>query len=1037
MDKPAVPKFGSFRPLKRQDNAGKEADKTAQRDPSREARSDTGSVRNKLRVSDRDARKHVERQSARRSPLLQFDAGNVHDDAKDFFVDRRGDSKNVEFGSIHRGDIPHYRRTGRGFVIGSQSARINREDEIRGSVTFTDGHGSDEKRTSRVLSSRSVRLKDENLRYINASRGRRNDVDLADFIALPGSGRKLPDPDEPTNRDYRFGKDPPKSAGPIDDEDSSDVSDAGLQAPVLDENQERNAILSAKTKTDPQDVDAWLALSYHQRNFVQPGKLLLTTHERRILADLRITILEKALKKISTSAQNRDRVWMALQEEGSYIWEVSVVEKKWKVALQECPSSSELSIKHVNFVQHNPDSFEFENCKQAYLDCLALLQRHALDARNGSSTIATSLQLHVLIRFTTFLREADFTELAFAIWQVLLEFHFFMPSSLSDSSAEDRLARIEEFWESETPRIGESNARGWCQGQSSDRQISASKNAPSAHKSGSRAVTASKVDLWRRTYQCLPASADEEDTNDPYRFVMFSDLHDVLKLLTNKLPQTDLFNACMTFLDLPAVAAEEGDGVAVTKFNDSKIQRPIHDLYMEHVLEAVDVTQALPKTRNQQESAESLFERDAFASVPLSSPESNMDRSPSLPFAHRVIEMLAKIDNSPTLFAIYHIAFEVHISLQTASKTAKHHLFTRPSGFQVLNANAMAETHLKRTDKADKLWLSALQNRSKVPQGQEDAILVWHAAIHFHLHDRNESKALGYLATITSDPGTSQLFTECASMSAATLERVRQELITGFEKMYASGIFKRAILYVDCLALLCYIISTHDLAEALDVYDIYDTRLLEPQCRPAAELLAQYKADMINLHLDERRAFRLQGVENSLLSSLAASPENSRLLAAHHRVTAQDRIRQLLKQPQERQGSNALPIQTIFRIDCELDNAVKNLSGSNQHTVRAAFSNALLGVDSCVRNIPSVWFRWLLFEKAHTQSASDKKQREEATSNLKMVFMEGLKYIPWVKSWVTMGIVFLKDVVPEEELERICDLIVKRGLRVRVEYDDT
>jgi hypothetical protein len=516
---------------------------------------------------------------------------------------------------------------------------------------------------------------------------------------------------------------------------------------------------------------------------------------------------------------------------------------------------------------------------------------------------------------------------------------------------------------------------------------------------------------------------------------MFSDLREILKLLTNKLPQQELFNACMAFSNLPGLAAEENDSYALVKFNDSKIQKSTSDLYIERTLEAANTAQELPTTRHQQESAESSFERDAFASVPQSILQPTLYQKQSLPFAHRIIEMLAKIDTSPTVFAIYHIAFEVHMFPQNAAKTAKHHLFTRPSGFQVLNASAMAEAHLKRTDKADRLWLSALQNRSKVSQGQDDAILVWHAAVYFHMHDRNESKALGYLATITSDPGNSQLSTESTSMSATTLERIRQELITGFEKTYASGRFRRAILYVDCLALLCYIISAHDLAEALEVYEMYDTRLLELQCRSAAELLAQYKADLINIHLDERRAFRLKGVEDSLISSLAAFPDNSRLLAAHHRVTAQDRIRQLLRQPQERHGLDAMPMRTIFRVECEVDNATKGLTGSNQHTARAAFFNALLGVDSPVRHVPSLWFRWLLFEKAQAQSATDNKHTDEATTNMKMVFVEGLKHLPWVKSWITMGIVLLQGIVPEAELERFYHLIAERGLRVRVEYD--
>jgi hypothetical protein len=1036
MDKPAVPKFTSFRPLKRKKSTGKDDEKPAQHDSSTTARSDVATDRR------RGSNVHpvlnpIERHDAKKPPATKVDPLDDHDNVSDYFVDRRGDSKNVQFGSIHRYDVPRYRRGGRGFVIGSPSARFGRGEDSKGIFTITNVQERDDRRGMKVLSSKNTRLKDDGLQLITTPGSRNNADPMTEFIALSTSRRDkeggLNESDKLDEIDYRYEANEARTANPTNDHPSSE--DEPL-APPIDKQQERNASLSAKTASDPQDVEAWLALVSHQRDVVKPSDPALTKPERRVVADLRIAILNKALKKVPVTTQGRDRIWMALLEEGNHIWPSSTTASKWEEALRDCSLSSNLWVKHLEFVQRDPVAFQFERCRQAYIDCLTVLHRNVLNSKEIERTTTAHLQLDVLLRFTLLLKDADFTELAFAIWQVLLEFHFFIPPALVQARSEDRIAAIEDFWESEVPRIGELGATGWCnQGEHVERQnIPDSKSAPVVHKIQS-CVTAAKSDLWRRSHQCLPASADEEDTNDPFRFIMFSDLREILELLTNDLSKHELFNACMSFFGLPVLAVEDDALQPVNHFSLTGHQTSMGHDDTEHALATESKTQPEAKVRSQQESVESLFEKDAFMMAPHTTLQSNALKRQSMQFADRIIEMLVARESSPDSIAAYHIAFRAQLYPESAPKTAKHYLYSRPSGFQLLNAYALAEAHLEHIGKADRLWLSALQNRFKVPMGVEDAILVWHAAICFHLRNGDESKALGFLATVASSTPDDQLSVECTSMSETALHEIRQELIAGFDKMYTSQKLTRAILYADCLALLCYIITSHDLAEALDVYEMYDTRLLEPDCRPAAELLAQYKADLIRLHLDRRRAFRIKDVEKSLISSLAAFPENSSLLAAHHHVTAQDRVRQLLKQPQMRQGQTVSPIQAIFRIECEIENEEKRISGSNQHTVRAAFSNALLGVDSTVSHVPSLWFRWLHFEKTQARTATDRKQIGDATANMKMVFMEGLKHLPWVKSWIIVGIVLLGDVMPDAELLQIYSLVEERGLRVRTGCD--
>lgn len=54
------------------------------------------------------------------------------------------------------------------------------------------------------------------------------------------------------------------------------------------------------------------------------------------------------------------------------------------------------------------------------------------------------------------MRESGYTELAVAIWQGLLELNF-----LARPTSENWKEDFRDFWDSETPRIGEDGSQGW------------------------------------------------------------------------------------------------------------------------------------------------------------------------------------------------------------------------------------------------------------------------------------------------------------------------------------------------------------------------------------------------------------------------------------------------------------------------------------------------------------------------------------------------------------------------------------------------
>ncbi|KAF2480938.1 hypothetical protein BDY17DRAFT_202835 [Neohortaea acidophila] len=138
-DNPAVPKFGSFKGRERKrvrDESG-DTDKHSRPRPSHKDQ-DTARVRHTR--TDKHGGKSAEVGS--RKPSRSQSPGRPTDSAL-FVVDVRGDSKIIQFGGLHRYDIPSYHRVGAGSVIGaSPSVKIDRDGLTEKDVAFrrTNAH---------------------------------------------------------------------------------------------------------------------------------------------------------------------------------------------------------------------------------------------------------------------------------------------------------------------------------------------------------------------------------------------------------------------------------------------------------------------------------------------------------------------------------------------------------------------------------------------------------------------------------------------------------------------------------------------------------------------------------------------------------------------------------------------------------------------------------------------------------------------------------------------------------------------------------
>ncbi len=139
-DGSTVPKFSSFKPKKAASKNAETVDgpdvhsasrtrgDAAERLKKRRERRETGSTHAGNHQPERSGSRKGHYSQSRSRPdeervdrlLITLDHSlgiNELVDSDAFFVDRRGDSKNVEYGSLHRYSIPSFHRTGYGRVL--------------------------------------------------------------------------------------------------------------------------------------------------------------------------------------------------------------------------------------------------------------------------------------------------------------------------------------------------------------------------------------------------------------------------------------------------------------------------------------------------------------------------------------------------------------------------------------------------------------------------------------------------------------------------------------------------------------------------------------------------------------------------------------------------------------------------------------------------------------------------------------------------------------------------------------------------------
>lgn len=1049
-----VPKFGSFKPKSKAASAEKESLLVKEKERSSE-RSSAHRVEKRHRSKDRHRerdhrlrqkdeyhqkrqhddgrddrdRKYISKHERYRTrdvdPELKQESRRTHEhsaaiaqdeflESDHFIVDRRGDLKNVEYGSLHRYSVPAYRRTGYGHLIGRpMSSKIDREASNEKEISLMSsalGKRTHQK-ASRLLSSKYGKNSETRLRFVSAAEPDVKDGEESEFIALPSSRKRKRGSESPQHDagvDYRSIEGKAKASNEPADADvevASDSDEAAYHTSDLRARQQ-NAVLSKEAKATPLALDPWLALAEHQSQLIRPGDEAssFTTSERRTLAELRLSILNEAAKHISAGKPDRERLLLATIEEGAPLWDKTKLSAKWKEVLKECPSSILLWTRYMDFVQYDHSSFRYENCKDAYMRWLQILKT-AYESSNGEERARVcQTQIYALLRLTTFVRYAGYDELATAIWQALLEFHFFSPKQLTDDSLEARLQSLEDYWDVETPRLGEEGTLTW-----NGYVETGSSNAPRRALAQSPAVNIdpraplmsfAQGEAALANVFLLPAATEDDDAiADPFRCIMFDDLRAVVECLSIELPKDGLISAFLHFAGLPP---------SPRGYADAK------DWSLDPHL-AIDSDGI--KMRSRQETTFGLFQ-GAFQPFHDRHGEAN---DCFAEFIDRVLEsLLQREEDEDDTFGEYYLAFKASMFPKEAPKAAKKLLKTRSTSLRLYNAFALIEAGADRADKAMGVWTAALGMLPRLDQNaQDDALLLWHSRFLTQANSGDEEGALKALFSL-SDSGKPTTGDADEVFHRIQHLRLRRHLESSFDQTLLSSKFHYAVLCADLLAWLVYL--TSDIASAIALYNSRLATLTRSGTPAAVEELQQCKIRLLDLHIDRRRPYKPAAFQNEVTKALRQFPNNSLSLKPNGKIASLDRLRTLVAEQKE--PSNPTLMQWAFKITTEIERVEDGAAGgATPHSVRSAFTSALLGVGSGAKHSVGMWKAWLAFEL-----------RNGDKTRARNVFLDGLRALPGVMGWAVEGM--RAGLMEEGELRRVWEGILARGLRVRVGIEE-
>ena len=749
-----------------------------------------------------ESNRHTELESARQ------DLRRGESECRSFVTDRTGDPHNLNFGALNRYATASYLRFGAGCVIGSlTNQRIDRTVSTeKGIVLSDDRHGLPKKRSRNSRwrfdheGERELKIKprdkvdltiDSAVDYVPLVAARRVKV-RREFDRLQGSSS------DEDGAHYGSVKGKTKSQEELTDQDleynsnnlcSEDTE--GSRPLSLDEMAKKRVQLSRRTDAEPTNFEAWVDMINYHDSELGLQRASLTNAERRSNAEIKVSIYEKALRKVK-NPEGREVLLLGMMREATRIWESDKVLSCWRSILQQTPQSLQLWTQYLDFMQTSFPDFRFEHVQSVYLNCLNLAHhaRASTEMNLDEQNKVFDIEIYLVLRMTLFMRESGFAEHATAAWQALLEFVFFKPISVQASnrntdglSREVAISMFEKFWDSEVPRVGEEGAKGWVSFSQKQGELAQSKSetANDLEDTEDRWQLWLASEQWHTLLSRNPArTLDDVEENDPYRIVLFSDIRCYLIDPPSVASQQLLIDAFVAFCCLPPFAAEGHESRSRLWRRDcflrndairwnTELQDSWHLGSLEHFRSlgkqySTDKEDSRLRlgtrapfqfpVHDYQVCSDTLFaEQQWFSAFDAWQEQCFEDGSRvEVAWVLRSLKSLVSQGAGGEAVALYVLALELRISPGTVRKTAKTLLRKLPFSIRLYNAYALIQYRLADAKQGEAIITTSITMGKKVdgvPQG--DFMLLWRTWIWETLSAHSAQEALARLLAFGDD----------------------------------------------------------------------------------------------------------------------------------------------------------------------------------------------------------------------------------------------------------------------------------------------
>ncbi|KAK7059081.1 hypothetical protein VNI00_001705 [Paramarasmius palmivorus] len=501
------PSFDSFPDL----DAGPSVIKdTATRELSSQKK-DKSKKKDKTKHRDKDSRK-----KRRRDEHFSEDDNITYrssdSNSRLFYSDWKGDPLNIQYGGIHKGDIPRYNTVNRGRKIlglSSEWTAFARNDQ--GIIVGKDRH-----QIPTLTDPKTRHLLAATPTPVQRSGGGDKYEEIDGFLPLPSNNKAV---------DYRsITKGERDSDSDSEADSNSDLSGPGsaddeTQRITLSSHQETLRALEQDLLNDPASVSSWLKLVTRTLSTID----LASRNSRKARAEVAISILDRALSAHSRNKFSK-RLRLMYMTFGSEIWSEPRINEEWEKALKL--GDVDVWIEWLEW-KIGRASDGVSGIFDAAARVLAALDS-SLDHELG--------KIRVLWRVAVACQQAGFPERATALFQAQAELLFGIPQALHGLPFVTILDALEEFWESEVPRIGEVGSKGWSIWHSQRSETHVANPVPSG------VVDQADLDPYRqwgisesltdRVRRWSLRSTDDSD--DPYATILFSDIRPVLVSLENQ-----------------------------------------------------------------------------------------------------------------------------------------------------------------------------------------------------------------------------------------------------------------------------------------------------------------------------------------------------------------------------------------------------------------------------------------------------------------------------------------------------------------------